>query len=38
VEFKLAPVARRDVLEITDYYTEISTDLAERFVTVFPPA
>ena len=33
MEFKLAPVAKNDVLEITDYYTEISTELAERFVT-----
>ncbi|MBA5639319.1 type II toxin-antitoxin system RelE/ParE family toxin [Duganella sp. LX20W] len=33
MEFKLAPIARRDVLEITDYYNEISTGLAERFVT-----
>jgi toxin ParE1/3/4 len=32
VEFKLAPVAKSDVVEITDYYTEISADLAERFV------
>jgi toxin ParE1/3/4 len=33
MEFKLAPIARSDVLEITDYYAEISADLAERFVT-----
>ncbi|MES2118804.1 MAG: type II toxin-antitoxin system RelE/ParE family toxin [Pseudomonadota bacterium] len=33
MEFKLAPNARSDVLEITDYYAAISADLAERFVT-----
>ncbi len=33
MEFKLAPVAKSDVLEITDYYAEISVELAERFVT-----
>lgn len=33
MEFKLAPVAKSDVLEITDYYAEISTELAERFVS-----
>lgn len=33
MEFKLAPIARRDVLDIADYYNEISTELAERFVT-----
>lgn len=33
MEFKLAPAARDDVLEITDYYADISTELAERFVT-----
>ena len=32
VEFKLAPAAKGDVLEIADYYTEISAGLAERFV------
>ena len=32
MEFKLATVARNDVLEITDYYTDISAELAERFV------
>lgn len=33
MEFKLAPVAKNDVLEITDYYADISPELAERFVT-----
>lgn len=33
MEFKLAPVAKSDVLEITDYYADISFDLAERFVS-----
>jgi len=33
VEFKLAPVAKSDVLEITDYYAEISAELAERFIS-----
>ncbi|MBY0558136.1 MAG: type II toxin-antitoxin system RelE/ParE family toxin [Burkholderiaceae bacterium] len=33
MQFKLAPVAKSDVLEITDYYAAISTQLAERFVT-----
>lgn len=33
MEFKLARVAKSDVLEITDYYAEISTELAERFVS-----
>lgn len=32
MKFKLAPVAKRDVLKITDYYAAISPDLAERFV------
>jgi toxin ParE1/3/4 len=32
VRFKLSPVAKRDVLDITDYYTDISPTLAERFV------
>ncbi|RXZ38635.1 type II toxin-antitoxin system RelE/ParE family toxin [Oxalobacteraceae bacterium CAVE-383] len=32
MRFKLAPVAKRDILDITDYYTEISVTLAERFV------
>jgi len=32
VRFKLSPVAKSDVLDITDYYTEISPELAERFV------
>ena len=32
MKFKLAPVAKRDVLEITDYYAAISPNLAERFV------
>jgi toxin ParE1/3/4 len=32
VRFKLAPVAKLDVLDITDYYTVISPTLAERFV------
>lgn len=30
--FKLSPVARRDILDITDYYAEIAVVLAERFV------
>ena len=33
MEFKLAPVAKNDVLEITDYYADISAQLAEDFVT-----
>lgn len=33
MEFKLAPVAKSDVLEITDYYAEIYVELAERFVS-----
>lgn len=33
MEFKLAPVAKNDVLEIADYYADISPELAERFVT-----
>jgi toxin ParE1/3/4 len=33
MEFKLAPIARRDVLDIADYYNEISIELVERFVT-----
>ncbi len=32
VEFKLAPIAKSDVQEITDYYADISPELAERFV------
>lgn len=32
MRFKLSPVAKRDVLDIADYYTEISPALAERFV------
>jgi toxin ParE1/3/4 len=32
VRFKLSPVAKRDVLDITDYYTDISPALAEHFV------
>jgi len=32
VRFKLSPVAKRDILDIVDYYTEISPALAERFV------
>lgn len=33
MDFKLTPVAKSDVLEITDYYIVISDELAERFVT-----
>ena len=33
MEFKLSPRAKRDVLDITDYYSEIHDDLGERFVT-----
>ena len=33
MEFKLAPVAKNDVLEIADYYAAISAQLAEEFVT-----
>ncbi|MET0266858.1 MAG: type II toxin-antitoxin system RelE/ParE family toxin [Duganella sp.] len=32
VQFKLASVAKIDILEITDYYAAISAHLAERFV------
>ncbi len=32
LRFKLSPVAKRDILDITDYYIEISPSLAERFV------
>jgi len=32
MRFKLSPVARRDILDITDYYADISVALAERFV------
>jgi toxin ParE1/3/4 len=33
VKFKLAPVAKDDIVEITDYYTDISAELAENFVS-----
>ncbi|HWW68678.1 MAG TPA: type II toxin-antitoxin system RelE/ParE family toxin [Duganella sp.] len=33
MEFKLSSVAKSDVLEITDYYADISVELAEGFVT-----
>jgi toxin ParE1/3/4 len=32
VRFKLSPVAKQDLAEITDYYADISPTLAERFV------
>lgn len=32
MRFKLALVAKRDILDITDYYADISAALAERFV------
>lgn len=33
MKFKLAHAAKNDVLEITDYYSQASTQLAESFVT-----
>ncbi len=33
MKFKLAPVAKSDLFEITDYYTGISADLAGRFAS-----
>jgi toxin ParE1/3/4 len=32
MRFKLSPVAKGDILDITDYYADISVGLAERFV------
>ncbi len=32
MRFRLAPVARSDLLDITDYYADISEALADRFV------
>lgn len=32
MRFKLSPVAKRDIFDITDYYADISVALAERFV------
>ena len=32
MKFKLAPSAKNDVLDITDYYTNVSAPLAESFV------
>ncbi|MBB3120779.1 type II toxin-antitoxin system RelE/ParE family toxin [Pseudoduganella violacea] len=32
MDFKLAQIAKSDVLEIADYYADISPELAERFV------
>lgn len=33
MEFKLTPAAKCDVTEISDYYAEISAELAERFIS-----
>lgn len=33
MRFRLSPVAELDILEITDYYTDITSDLADRFVS-----
>ncbi len=32
MDFKLAQVAKSDILGITDYYADIDPDLAERFI------
>lgn len=32
MRFKLSPVAKSDILDISDYYADISVGLAERFV------
>ena len=32
MQLKLSAVAKRDLIDITDYYTEISITLADRFV------
>lgn len=32
MRFKLSPVAKGDILDISDYYADISVGLAERFV------
>ena len=33
MRFKLSPVAKCDILDITDYYADLSVALAERFVS-----
>jgi toxin ParE1/3/4 len=32
ISLNLSPVAKRDILDISDYYAEVSVALAERFV------